>query len=218
MPDRFLNQIESFLLGTLQHSEEKELVEHLASGCSDCGKAIAAATRTMRALSWSLLPAETVNPPASLKQRVLNSIKHIENPSAGGNVGPQIWKTWPDTKPAAHPLQAGLVMVRAQEGGWEDVGINGIKTKRLLVDESRDSVTMLVRMPAGASYPRHRHAGPEQCYVLEGDLHVGGLILRAGDYQCATAESLHEVQHTEGGCLLFIVSSLHDEIVEEHAS
>jgi anti-sigma factor ChrR (cupin superfamily) len=73
---------------------------------------------------------------------------------------------------------------------------------------------MLVRMPAGASYPRHRHAGAEQCYVLEGDLRFGGRVFRAGDYQCADADSIHDVQYTEAGCLLLIVSSLHDEIVE----
>jgi hypothetical protein len=53
--------------------------------------------------------------------------------------------------------------------------------------------------------------------VLEGDLHVGDMVLHAGDYQCAITDSLHDVQHTEGGCVLFIVSSLRDEIIDEAA-
>jgi quercetin dioxygenase-like cupin family protein len=216
MQDLFINQIEDFLLGTLEHSEKNELLEHLASGCDACNKAIAAATRVMKALPWAWFsPVELVEPPASLKQRILNSLTSAGTPATGDKAGAQIWKTWPATKIQAAALKSGLVMVRAQEGEWENIGLSGIQTKRLFVDEPHDSVTMLVRMPPGASYPRHRHAGPEQCLVLEGDLHIGDLVLHAGDYQCAIADSRHDVQYTEGGCVLFIVSSLHDEIIDE---
>jgi quercetin dioxygenase-like cupin family protein len=233
MHDTFLNQAETFLLGLLEHSEEKQFLAHLASGCVECNKAVAAMSRVMRALPFALDSQIVVaNPPASLKDRLLRSIKNAdpklsfpETPAvhAGSRqraadekkfVGPQVWKTWKDKPESAKSALPGLFTIGADEGEWEDVGISGIKVKRLFVDPERDSVTMLVRMPAGAAYPRHRHAAPEQCYVLAGDLYLGDIALHAGDYQCAAPNSIHGVQHTKAGCLLLIVSSLHDELIE----
>ena len=85
--------------------------------------------------------------------------------------------------------------------------------KPLFVDRERDYVTMLVRMAPGTSYPCHRHGGAEECYVLQGDLHVAGQVLHSGDHQRADDASEHGVQSTEEGCLLLIVSSQHDELL-----
>ena len=237
MHDSFSNQAEMFLLGLLEHSEEKKFLAHLASGCVECNKTVAAMSRVMRALPFALDSSiVVVNPPAELKNRLLHSIKIAESkpstietsaafagsiqPAADGEKpsGPQVWKTWTDKMEGDKASFPGLVTIGASEGMWEDVGISGIKVKRLFVDPKRDSVTMLVRMPAGAAYPRHRHAGPEQCYVIEGDLRVDNLAFFAGDYQYAEPNSLHGVQFTENGCLLLIVSSLHDELVEEYGT
>jgi anti-sigma factor ChrR (cupin superfamily) len=235
MHDSFSNQAETFLLGLLEHSEEKKFLAHLASGCVECNRTVAAMSRVMRALPFALDSSIVVaNPPAELKDRLLHSIKIAElkpstietsaaftgstQPVANGEnpAGPQVWKAWTHKPAGGKATLPGLVTIGAGEGVWEDVGISGIKVKRLFVDSERDSVTMLVRMPAGAAYPRHRHAGPEQCYVIEGDLRVDNLAFFAGDYQYAEPDSFHGVQYTEKGCLLLIVSSLHDELVEEH--
>jgi anti-sigma factor ChrR (cupin superfamily) len=92
--------------------------------------------------------------------------------------------------------------------------MDGITAKQLYVDPETGYVTMLIRMEPGASYPPHRHGGAEQCFVLEGDIHVGaGEILYAGDFQCMRTESRHEVQWTERGCLLLLISSPDDELL-----
>jgi quercetin dioxygenase-like cupin family protein len=237
MQDQFLNQAEIFLLGLLEPSEEKQFLAHLASGCVECNQTVAAMSRVMRALPSALDSSIVVtSPPVTLKDRLLRSLKTVDSqPWSTGtpavyaglvqhavddetSVGPQVWKTWTNKLAAAKAALPGLLSLRADEGNWEEIGISGIKVKRLFVDPERDSVTMLVRMPAGAAYPRHRHAGPEQCYVIEGDLRVDNLAFYAGDYQCAEPDSIHGVQYTEEGCLLLIVSSLHDELVEEHAT
>jgi anti-sigma factor ChrR (cupin superfamily) len=103
-------------------------------------------------------------------------------------------------------------VVRAGEGEWQIVK-DGVYAKQLYVDVERDRVTMLVRMDAGASYVPHRHAAPEQCFVLEGDIREGDDVFRAGDFQCVARGSTHGAQTTESGCLLLIVSSLHDELI-----
>jgi anti-sigma factor ChrR (cupin superfamily) len=72
---------------------------------------------------------------------------------------------------------------------------------------------MMIRMAPGTSYPRHRHAAREECFVLQGELRVGDKQLRTGDFQVADRDSIHDVQSTETGCVLLIVSSQDDELV-----
>ena len=67
--------------------------------------------------------------------------------------------------------------LRSGEGAWKATGFEGIQVRRLFVDRERETVSMLVKMAAGARYPRHRHAAVEECYVIEGDLHVTGTVL-----------------------------------------
>ncbi|MBI5435467.1 MAG: cupin domain-containing protein [Planctomycetes bacterium] len=90
---------------------------------------------------------------------------------------------------------------------------NGRITALFSVDAEARKATMLIRMAAGTSYPRHRHAAREECFVLEGTLEVGASTLRAGDFQVAERDSIHDVQATDTGCLLLIVSSQDDELV-----
>ena len=140
-------------------------------------------------------------PPASLKQRLLDQVRNRA----------QVWKEWKGPGATAE----GLRIVRAAEGRWQPIAVSGVQVKQLSVDTERRYVTMLVRMEPGTSYPCHRHAGLEECYVLEGDLRVGETVLTAGDYQRADAASLHGVQSTSKGCLLLIVSSQNDELIGE---
>jgi hypothetical protein len=48
--------------------------------------------------------------------------------------------------------------------------------------------------------------------VLQGDIWVGDVHMRRGDYQRAPAGRRHPVQTTDEGCVLLLVSSLSDEI------
>lgn len=119
----------------------------------------------------------------------------------------QVWRRWRAT---GAPSQ----VVVGAAGDFEPTDIPGIRVRRLFVDEPAGRVTMLVRMDPGTAYPAHRHAGQEECYVLEGDLEIGSEVeLHAGDYQCMAAGSFHPVQATRAGCLLFLTSSVHDELV-----
>ena len=85
--------------------------------------------------------------------------------------------------------------------------------RRLFVDETSRRMTILARLAPGVVYPPHVHAGLEECYVLEGDLWIGDVEMRAGDYQRAEPGSNHGIQSTRGGCLLLLTTSLDDEVV-----
>jgi len=105
-----------------------------------------------------------------------------------------------------------MTLVRG-DGDWEKTGVDGVEVRRLFVDVPNDRLTMLVRMAAKTEYPSHRHGGVEECFVLEGDIYGPGWEMRAGDYQRLEGGSVHGVQGSRGGCVLFIVSSLNDELL-----
>ena len=123
----------------------------------------------------------------------------------------QVWKNW--TQSSGSSKRAELTFVPGAAGEWQATSVDGIEARQLFVDAAHDRATFLVRMAAGTSYPAHLHAGPEECFVLEGDLRVGAVTMKAGDYQRAERGSTHGVQSTARGCVLLLVSSLSDEIL-----
>ena len=149
----------------------------------------------------ALAAGPAVRPRPELRRRLMRRIEQRAGP------GIQVWKKWQPDSPS------GLNVVRAGGGEWSTV-MAGIHVKQLNVDPEQGNVTMLVRMDPGSSYPPHRHGGSEQCFVLEGELHVGDeATLRPGDFQCMRQESVHGTQWTGTGCLLLIVSSQRDELL-----
>jgi anti-sigma factor ChrR (cupin superfamily) len=107
---------------------------------------------------------------------------------------------------------SGLVCVRAATRTWRQSGIRGVELSPLFTDSLRQTMTVLVRMAPGARLPRHRHVTDEQFYMLEGDGHVQGQVLQAGDYYQAAAGTVHDITYTDGGCLFLLVAS-HVEVV-----
>ncbi|MBL8896684.1 MAG: cupin domain-containing protein [Planctomycetes bacterium] len=158
--------------------------------------------------------APSVPPPPGLfgaiERRIAESFPATA-PRPASPEGVQVWKSWGAVP--AEENEPGILTVRASRTDlWERTEQPGVEVKRLHVDPAARRVTMLVRMAAGAAYPRHRHGDDEECLVLEGSLRVGGEILRRGDYQIALRGSAHGVQDTEEGCLLLISSGLGDEL------
>lgn len=64
--------------------------------------------------------------------------------------------------------------------------------------------SMLVRFAPGAGVPDHRHAVHEDCLMLEGEMFLGDILLRPGDYQLAPAGGGHFGETSDvGGCFFF---------------
>ncbi len=111
-----------------------------------------------------------------------------------------------------HP---GVTGVRTSTASWLSSPIPGIEYKLVARDPERGTRTQLVRFAAGARYPRHRHAGTEEIFLLEGSVEVNGVLLLAGDY-CRSEPGTEEFgTRSETGGLALIVSSERDEIVAE---
>lgn len=174
----------------------------------DAGPIEREAFARMRAVARRLFDGITPAAPSpSLRQRLLDRIRSEEADA------PPVWSRWSDDAQASD-----LYTLRREESPWEETGIPGVQVRRLFVDRPNNRMTAIFRMAPGTSYRPHRHDGPEECLVLEGELHVSDSItLRAGDYQRAPAGSDHGLQSTRSGCLLLITCSLTDEPLEPAA-
>jgi anti-sigma factor ChrR (cupin superfamily) len=176
-----------FAAGALPPQEEAEFRQHLNS----CGVCAEEARAFREAVSWLPLASSGATAPAPVRERLLARIQQPERP----------------------PEQSGDVrIVRSNEGGWHAM-VPGVVAKRLYAEGAGGNAAMLVRMEAGAQFPPHWHADVEHCYVLEGDLHFGDLVLGPGDYQCAMASTTHITSHTDTGCMVLIVASQQNQIL-----
>lgn len=195
----------AYALGTLEPEGTAAVEAHVSSGCRTCGAELLEFEAAAARLGSSVDPA---TPPERLRPSILRAAAALRGsePRAEGAVR-QVWKGWGPSE-APEPL----AVVRAGEGAWEEA-LEGVQVKRLSFDRDRRLATMLIRMQPGTRYPSHRHGGPEECYVLEGDLHVGDVVMQAGDFQRAEIHSVHVPQYTETGCLLLVTSSLDDELI-----
>jgi len=195
------------VMDALEGEEARAYRLHLTI-CRVCRAEVDSLARTAAQLLGAVAPIE---PPPGLWNRVLDRIRAPASEPAEVSDArrTQVWKDW--NAPAGMGPEG---MLYAPSGAdFEPTAIEGIEVRRLSVDPQRDRVTMLVRMAAGTRYPAHRHGGPEECFVLQGDIRVGDLHMRAGDFQRAEHDSVHGVQSTDEGCLLLIVSSMSDELI-----
>ncbi len=208
-------------MGGLTSDESALYVAHL-EWCDACRRELELAqadvARADEALALeSIADAHAPVVSARVRGRLLERLSEAPREKQGVTGGlDRTWRRWSAELPAGastEGLAEGMYAVAGDVDAWEPVGIPGIEVKRLAVDPARRTATMLVRMAAGTSYPPHRHAAVEECLVLSGDLRVGERELRAGDFQISQTNSVHPVQSTREGCLLYISSSQDDELV-----
>lgn len=177
-----------YALGTLPSEEAADYESHLRI-CEECRSEVRSLKSTLTDLP---LAAPEAAPPPGLRARMFQRIRRMK--------------------------QDEFVFAPASGAEWLPSGIPGIETRRLFHDAASDRLTMLVRMAPGSSYPAHRHSADEDCYVIEGDLTLNGVRMRAGDFVRAAAGSVHHFVSTERGCLLFIAAASHDELIPPPAA
>lgn len=103
---------------------------------------------------------------------------------------------------------AGFAFRFAGDSGFDPTPSPGVTIRMLNIDRQRDQFSCLLRFEPGAVLHSHPHDGPEECIVLEGDLNVGGVRMRAGDYQRVEPGVDHIEQHSEGGALIYVTAPL----------
>ena len=90
----------------------------------------------------------------------------------------------------------------------------GAFVKLLSFEPNRGYAVLLGKLEPGARYPAHKNVGPEDFYILTGDLHVGGKVLGPGDFHHADAGSMHTENFSAEGCTLVAVLTVDDPIVQ----
>lgn len=104
-------------------------------------------------------------------------------------------------RPDTERTDAELLTVSHRGGGWLETS-PGNFVKILRADD--ESMSMLVRLEPGTTFPRHSHPADEETYVVEGETWFGDIHLEAGDYHLAPQGTEHGEVRTDTGCVLFI--------------
>ena len=98
----------------------------------------------------------------------------------------------------------GTFTNRAEGAPWVEM-IPGVAMRLLYRNEAARRQTILVRMEPNATYPQHDHDDQdEEIYILEGDLVIGELTLKGGDFHLARANRVHPQHRSPSGCVALI--------------
>jgi anti-sigma factor ChrR (cupin superfamily) len=112
------------------------------------------------------------------------------------------------------PFAVGLRFLAGSDRGWKPLPIPGTYLKVLSLQADRGYAVLLGKLDPGARYPAHTNAGPEDFYILTGDLHVSERVLGPGDFHHADAGSEHAENYSVAGCTLLAVLTTDDPLVQ----
>lgn len=192
-------QASLYALGVMDGEELAAFEQHLGEGCANCQKELEGFKPVVDQLGCSSI---SVPPPSSLREKILGRIH--QQPKADGK--PRL------EKPQGGDIRAGLTFVKATDESWQEVA-PGILLKPLYMDTQHGRMTALARMASGTDYEAHRHTAPEEFYILEGSCFCGGQLLQVGDYHRAEVGSVHYETTSQEGCLMLIIFSPNNEIL-----
>lgn len=142
------------------------------------------------------------DPPEGIDTRFFEHVAASVAPSEmAGEARERIWARIRGR--VASLVAPGTTTVRAEGAEW--IALSPlVKFRRLRVDTQAGSQTVLLRAEPGGFIPRHRHNQDEEFIVLEGECHIGGHHLRAGDAHFAAAGSWHDDITTQTGVLVLV--------------
>lgn len=192
MNDETRERISLYALGALPPEEKPSFEEHLSGGCVVCAAELRRFAGVVGELGFA--PA-TAAPPPGLREDLLARVARAAAPAG------------------VLLRQAGLLIARSSDVPWQPGALPGLFSRPLFVDPRRRYGTELVRMEPGTRFPSHRHVELEELFMLEGDLHVHGVVMGPGDYCRADAGSVHDEVHTETGALFIVMSSQANELL-----
>lgn len=194
IPEQLQDQASLYVLGALTEAEQRVFENELRTD-GELRDLVFKLQRTTVLVAKSVPQA---TPPPTLKAKILECVassKEVPLPS----------------------LAAALPGLRFHEAasasGWKALPLPGAFIKLLSIEKERGYAVLLGKIEAGVRYPAHVNAGPEDFYILSGDLVVGNRRLVAGDFHHADKDSQHEENYSEHGCTLLAVLTTDDPLV-----
>lgn len=173
-----------FASGTLEGSEDAEFRALLREAPSEAKAEVSKTIDTAGLIAISL-PRKT--PAGALKEKILSRIRPPE-------ATPELFDFVPNTG----------------DTGWVPMRVRGAYVKLLSFQKEKGYAVVLGKLDPGTSYPPHHHIGSEQIFILSGDLSIGDVKLRAGDFHNARAGSSHGLNYSETGCTIMAVVAVED--------
>jgi anti-sigma factor ChrR (cupin superfamily) len=190
-------QASLYVAGALPEAERSAFEADLR-GNAELGELTRSLQRAIEALAIGSPPVPL---PRGLKDKVLRRIDKLQDSKTSGGV-------------SASAQAAGLRFIQAADKtGWKALPVPGAYIKLLSVEKERGYAVLLGKLDPGVRYPAHINSGPEDFYVLTGDLVVGDRKLVAGDFHHAEKGSQHSVNYSMEGCTLLAVLTAADPLV-----
>lgn len=106
------------------------------------------------------------------------------------------------------PPPPGTRTVRAEKRQWINIAPL-VEMKILRRDDEQNNQTVLLRLQPNAVLHGHPHTLEEECLVLEGEISIGGHVIRQGDMHIAEPGCEHPDLTTAAGALLMVRSEIH---------
>jgi len=175
-----------FAIGALSPEEAAVVERHLAAGEAPYQREVAAFRAVADDLAYAAPPRA---PRPAARDRVLARLA-ADSPAV--------------------ITQEGFRFVLGARLDWQPGVVPGVEVKLLREDASGGRRTRLIRMAPGTIYPKHRHPEVEEVYLLEGDLVVNGVLMRAGDYCSAEANSVHDGARSPSGCTFVVTAGANE--------
>jgi anti-sigma factor ChrR (cupin superfamily) len=136
-----------------------------------------------------------VAPTASLKEKLIARIR--QTPQAGTQ-----------TRPASRPESRipGFSFVSTGDTDWVETSLPGLRARLLATNPREGYQVRLLELKSGAFIPRHLHAkGPEEIFLVSGDLQTEGRLLGPGDYLHSDAGTDHRELFSPNGCVALMI-------------
>lgn len=191
-------QAVQYALGLLPPEEHEAFESVLLAGDPACVAALEAVGPTCDLL---LRAFPAVEPDLIVRSRLLRAV----DPN---RVAPSF-----SDQHTSDPLasQAGaMFLLRHDDIQWQELPAPGCRMKTLYVDRDRKRATLLIKLDPGVTFPDHDHPDVEECLVLDGDIELGGKVMRRFDYMRIPARGRHGTPRTTGGCLLLVTCGILD--------
>ena len=191
IPPELLELAALYALDTLEGPERDAFERELAGN-----PALRAEVDTFReATGWLGAAAPAAQPAPGLRSRLIAEARPA-----------------PPRSPEILLQREGLLILRTSQMAWKPHRwIPGVDVRTLNLDRESGKVSSLLRIQAGSSLTRHRHAGEEELFVLEGQVEINGIPMGPGDYCRADPGSVHQPSRAITDAVILVRSSLHDE-------
>jgi anti-sigma factor ChrR (cupin superfamily) len=204
-------QASLYVVGALT-ADEQRAFEAALRGNAELLELVRSLQRAAGLMAQTLPQAQL---PMGLKQKVMAKIGKPQAGRAVPSAPPSnISGGLRTARPTITGVPAGLQFLEAAaQKDWKQLPVPGAFIKLLSIEKERGYAVLLGKIEAGVRYPAHENVGPEDFYILSGDLAVGDRKLVAGDFHHADKGSKHEVNYSVEGCTLLAVLTTDDPLV-----